>query len=85
MAEHLVQLWIRADDDPSGIDWSAWVPKGVKAEYVQTRTFPWQDVQHEISWWITRRNGTEPSEARPRARVRNWMAPTFGVWPAYTS
>jgi hypothetical protein len=55
MAEHLVQLWIRSDDDPSGIDWSAWVPKGVKVEHAQTRTFPWQEIQHEITWWITRR------------------------------
>jgi hypothetical protein len=55
MAEHLVQLWIRSDDDPSGIDWQAWLPKSVKVEHVQTRSFPWKDVQHEITWWITRR------------------------------
>lgn len=55
MAEHLVQLWIRSDDDPSGIDWEAWLPKGLKVEHVRTRTFPWQDIQHEITWWITRR------------------------------
>lgn len=55
MAEHLVQLWIRSDDDPSGIDWQAWLPKSVQVEHVQTRSFPWQDVQHEITWWITRR------------------------------
>lgn len=55
MAEHLVQLWIRSDDDPSGIDWQAWLPKSVRVEHVQTRSFPWQDVQHEITWWITRR------------------------------
>jgi hypothetical protein len=55
MAEHLVQLWIRSDDIPSGIDWQAWLPKGVQVEHVQTRSFPWKDVQHEITWWITRR------------------------------
>lgn len=55
MTEHLVQLWIRSDDDPSGIDWEARLPKGVQLEHVQTRTFPWQDVEHEITWWITRR------------------------------
>jgi len=55
MAEHLVQLWIRSDDDPSGIDWQAWLPKGLKVEHARTRTFPWNDVQHEITWWITRR------------------------------
>lgn len=54
MAEHLVQLWIRSDDDLSGIDWEAWLPKGLKVEHVRTRTFPWGDIQHEITWWITR-------------------------------
>src|SRR5579875_349832 len=55
MAEHFVQLWIRSDDDPSGIDWEAWLPKGLKVEHVHTRTVPWQNIQHEITWWITRR------------------------------
>jgi hypothetical protein len=54
VAEHLVQLWIHADQDPTGIDWQAWLPKGIAVEHVQVKTFPWADVEHEITWWILR-------------------------------
>jgi hypothetical protein len=75
MAEHLVQLWIRSDDDPSGIDWQAWLPKSVELEHVQTRSFPWRDVHHEITWWITRPltlrewNDLDDAESEVLARI----------------
>jgi hypothetical protein len=75
MAEHLVQLWIRSDDDPSAVDWEAWLPESVNLEHVQTRTFPWSDVQHEINWWITRRltpdewNELDNAESEVLARI----------------
>ena len=75
MAEHLVQLWIHSDDDPSGIDWQAWLPKSAKVEHVQTRSFPWKEVQHEITWWITRRltleewNDLDDAESEVLARI----------------
>jgi hypothetical protein len=54
MAEHLVKLWIRSDDTPSGIDWQAWLPKGITVEQAEVATFPWAGVEHVITWWITR-------------------------------
>jgi hypothetical protein len=54
VAEHLVQLWIHADEDPTGIDWQAWLPKGITVEHAEVKIFPWADVEHEITWWITR-------------------------------
>lgn len=55
MAEHLIALWVRSDDDPSGVDWQTSLPKGITLEHADVQTFPWRDVQHEIRWWITRR------------------------------
>ena len=54
MAERLVKLWIRSDDDPSGIDWQAWLPKGITVEHAEVSSFPSADVEHVITWWITR-------------------------------
>ena len=54
MAEHLVKLWIRSDEDPSGIDWQAWLPKGITFEHAEVSSFPWAGVEHVITWWITR-------------------------------
>jgi hypothetical protein len=53
--EHLVQLWLQSDADPSNIDWGAWLPKTATLQQVEVRTFPWRGVEHEITWWITRR------------------------------
>lgn len=89
MADHLVALWIRSDDDPSGIDWQAWLPKGVRVEHVQTRSFPWSDVQHEITWWITRPltfeewNDLDNAESEVLARIvgDDYFAGTAGPIP----
>lgn len=55
MPEHLISLWVRSDHDPSGVDWQAWLPKGVELAHAEVRTFPSADVEHTIMWWITRR------------------------------
>lgn len=55
MADHLIALWVRSDDDPTGIDWQELLPEGITLAHAEVQTFPWRDVQHEIRWWITRR------------------------------
>jgi len=35
MAERLVKLWIHSDDDPSEVDWQAWLPKGITVEHAE--------------------------------------------------
>jgi hypothetical protein len=52
----MVQIWFEADDDDlSDFNWEHWLPVWFEIKGVNTRAFPWKDVQHEISWWITRR------------------------------
>jgi hypothetical protein len=40
MAEHLVRLWISSDQDPQGVDWQAWLPKGLSVEHAEVTSFP---------------------------------------------
>jgi hypothetical protein len=54
MTERLIKLWIRSDQDPSGVDWQAWLPKGITVEHVEVETFACSGVEHVITWWITR-------------------------------
>lgn len=53
MAEHMVTLWLEGDDDPADIDWDETLP-GYTITGKKIRTYPWSDVHHEITWWITR-------------------------------
>lgn len=77
MTERLLQFWIESDDDPSGIDWQAWMPKGIRVRQatVTVRTFPWNDIEHTITWWITRRltleewNELDNTESEVLARI----------------
>jgi hypothetical protein len=54
MAEHLVRLWISSDQDPQGVDWQTWLPHGLSVEHAEVTSFPWGDVEHVVTWWITR-------------------------------
>lgn len=59
MAEHLVRLWVTADGDLSGVDWQAWLPRGITVTHADVVSFPWGEVEHVITWWITRRLSCE--------------------------
>lgn len=55
MAEHFIGLWVETDEDPSELDIEGYLQdQGIKTNFKQVRTFPWSDVHHEITWWITR-------------------------------
>jgi len=50
----MVQLWVRSDQNPEDVDWSKQLPPGYELDSARVRSFPWADVHHEITWWITR-------------------------------
>lgn len=55
--QHVVIVWVEGDlyeeleDDLQNI----FHDNGMKAEHTEIKTFPWSDVYHEVTWWITRK------------------------------
>lgn len=47
---------MEGEDDPSKVDWSRVVQEqGFRIEdEAWVKTYPWSDVYHEVTWWITR-------------------------------
>src|SRR5574338_344700 len=55
--EHVITIWVEGElyeeleDDLKNI----FHDNGMKVTYTKVRSFPWDDVYHEIVWWITRK------------------------------
>lgn len=67
MSERLVRLWVSGEGDLSALDWQAALPAGVCLEQAEVRSFPWADVAHTITWWITRPLTAEEFDELERA------------------
>lgn len=53
MAEHMVTLWLEGDEDPAEINWDEKLT-GYNITAREIKSFPWNDVHHQVTWWITR-------------------------------
>lgn len=66
MAEHLVKLWIRSEHDPAGIDWQAWLPKGVEVERAEVTRLPHGDAGQSLDAPVALPNTEHPSALQLR-------------------
>jgi len=55
VSEHMVILWLSGEGDTSTADWEKIsFDNGFDLEHKSVKTYPWSDVHHEVTWWITR-------------------------------
>lgn len=55
--EHVITLWIEGDlyEEVEQDLQNIFHDNGMKVTHTRIKSFPWNDVYHEIVWWITRR------------------------------
>jgi hypothetical protein len=55
--QHLIEVWVEGDlyEEVEADLQNIFHDNGMKVERVNIKSFPWSDVYHEITWWITRK------------------------------